>query len=182
MNEKTKKVYDLIKRTAGSNQLMQGLSALLGFPFTVLADGTVIFTHYGPMLNEIREIYGRSGVSVEVVGPILKGCSKEILADILVDKFIGQIPVVGLPANIMCAKTMTWRLGLVFAMISARGEEISESSVSNATKLVRELFPQRRMFCFAAPSMAVVERLLEAMEDITIEEFDAKVDRALAAL
>ena len=30
---------------------MQGISGFIGFPFTLIADASVIFTHYGPMIN-----------------------------------------------------------------------------------------------------------------------------------
>lgn len=179
---KTAKVYDLIQSKANSNQLMQGISGALGFPFTLVVDAGVIFTHYGPMLNDIRKIFGRDSISGEVVTPVLKGCTSEILADLVFDKVIGQIPLIGIGANIMCAKTMTWRLGLIFAMLSARGEEISVDSVRNTTKAIRQMFPQRNMFSFKAPSIATVNALLNAFTDISIENFDSKVDQILASL
>lgn len=182
MNSRTARVYDLINSKAGSNQLMQGISGAFGFPFTLIADAGVIFTHYGPMLNEIRAIYGREPVGSDVIVPVLNGCTSEILADIVFDKVIGQIPVIGIGANIMCAKTMTWRLGLLFAVISARGEEISSESVRKSTKMIRQLFPQKSMFTFKTPTISTVEKLLDSMADITIEDFDAKVERILTAL
>ena len=182
MNANTARVYDLINSKASSNQLMQGISGALGFPFTLIADAGVIFTHYGPMLNEIRKIYGRGSISYEVIRPILNGCTSEILADIIVDKVIGQLPLIGIGANIMCAKTMTWRLGLVFAMISARGEDISADSVKNATKMIRQMFPQKSMFSFKTPTITIVEQLLEKVSDISMEDFDSKVSKALTAM
>ena len=56
MVSKEARVYEVIERKAGSNTAMQGLTGLLGFPFTTIVDVGVIFTHYGPMLNEIRRI------------------------------------------------------------------------------------------------------------------------------
>ena len=41
------KSYEIINSKASSNIAIQGLSGILGFPFTLLADGAVIFTHYG---------------------------------------------------------------------------------------------------------------------------------------
>lgn len=181
-SDTTIKVYDIIQKKAGSNQLMQAISGFLGFPFNLIVDAGVIFTHYAPMLNEIRKTYGRTLISAEVVGPILKGCTAEILTDLAVDKVIGSIPVLGLAPNIMCAKTLTWRLGLVFAMASARGEDLSAESISNATKAVRKLFPQKNMFKFATPSIEIVNKLLNSVEDISLEDFDAKVNRILDAL
>ena len=126
------------------------------------------------MLNEIRRIYGCSSLSTDVIAPIINGCKSEILADVIVDKLIGQIPVLGIGANIMCAKAMTWRLGLLFAMLSARGEDISTANVVDCTRLIRKMFPQTNMFKFKTPSISVVEKLLDSAEDADPFEFDAK--------
>lgn len=182
MTNKTKMVYDLIQKKTTSNEVMQGVSSILGFPFTLVVDAGVIFTHYGPMFNEIRKIYGRSPLSSEAIGPILNACKSEVLSDLIVDKLIGQIPVVGIAANIMCAKTMTWRLGLLFAMLASRGEDISEANAVNCVRLIRELFPQANMLKFKTPSLIVVEKLLDAVENDTEEDFDSKVVRILDAL
>ena len=179
MESKERQVYDLIQSIASSNEVVQGISGALGFPFTLIADAGVIVTHYGAMLNRIRAIYGRSPVSREVVKPIFDGCKTEILADILVDKLLGQIPLLGIAANIMCAKTMTWRLGILFGMLAARGEEISAESAGNAMRAIRSLFPQKSMVFFTTPSIGMVEQLLGKFEDCTHEDFDAKVSRIL---
>lgn len=182
MTGKGKKVYDLIQSKASSNELMQGISGALGFPYTLIVDAGVIFTHYGPMLNEIRSIYGRGSVSSETVGPLINSCKSEILADIILDKVIGQIPIIGIAANVMCARTMTWRLGLLFAMLSSRGEDISEASAVRAMRLIREVFPQGNMFSFKMPSISIVEKLLDSVEDMSVEAFDDKVERILDTL
>lgn len=54
---KSTQVYTLIESKTSSNVAMQGLSGLMGFPWTLIADTGVVFTHYGPMLNEIRRIF-----------------------------------------------------------------------------------------------------------------------------
>ena len=58
-----------------------------------MADGAVIFTHYGTMLNEIRSLYGRTPVSETIVGGIVKGISNELIFDIVADKFLGNVPL-----------------------------------------------------------------------------------------
>lgn len=179
---KTAKVYDIIDKKAGSNQFLQGLSGTLGFPFTVLADGAVIFTHYGPMINEIRDLYGREPISANVLGPILKGASSEILSDVVFDKLIGQIPIVGIASNVMCAKAMTWRLGLLFAMISARGEEVNANTVRRTCILIRKLFPQSNTFVFRQPSVTIVEKLLNVIENEPLDGYEEKIERLLANL
>lgn len=182
MEKKERQVYDLIQSKASSNEFVQGVSGVLGFPFTIIADAGVVFTHYGTMLNTIRTIYGRSTVSTEVVKPIIEGCKTEILADILVDKLIGQIPVVGIAANVMCAKTMTWRLGILFGMLAARGADISADSAKSAMKAIRSLFPQKSMITFSTPSIDTVEKLLTKFEDCSDEVFNEKVNRILDAI
>ena len=130
-------VYNMIDSKAKTNVAMQGASGLLGWPFTIAADVGVVFTHYGPMLNDIRTLYGRKPVDVESIVPIIRGCSTELLADLVLDKLVGQIPVIGFGANIICAKAMNWRLGILFAMLSSRGEEIDVENVQKAVKLIR---------------------------------------------
>lgn len=114
--------------------------------------------------------------------PIVKGCSTEILADIVLDKIVGQIPVIGIGANMICAKAMTWRLGILFAMISARGEEISVDSVRNTARMIREVFPQKSSVMFKKPSAVIVEKLINQVEGVTVEDFDTKVERIIDAL
>lgn len=176
------RIYDIIEKKAGSNTAVQGISGLLGFPFTTVTDVAVFFTHYGPMLNEIRAVYGRSSVSADAFLPIFKGCKQELLADMLLDKVVGNVPIFGLPANMICAKAMTWRLGILFGMLAARGEEINQSNVETAVHLIRELFPQRESILFKKPAAATVEKLLNAVEGDTVENFDAKLNRILDAM
>jgi len=176
---KSSKSYSIIEQKAGSNLAMQGISGVLGFPFTTIADVGAIFTHYGPMINDIRRIYGLPEIDAKALRPIIEGCSEEILSDLLIDKIGGQIPILGIPFNMMCAKAMTWRLGILFTMLSARGQEVNVSNVKNATILIRKLFPQKKTFSFSKPSIIVFEKLVNAMEDETIEDFDSKVIQIL---
>lgn len=179
---KTAKVYELINKKAGSNEAMQGISGVLGFPFTLMADAAVIFTHYGPMVNEIRQMYGRTCVSKDSLFPVIKGASTEILSDLVLDKFIGQMPLVGIASNIMCAKAMTWRIGLLFAMLAARGEAVTDETVRKTCILIRSLFPQKNTFAFKKPSVVIVEKLLNAVEDNELGDYEAKVEKILESL
>lgn len=158
-------VYEFIDRESESNMSMQGLSGILGFPFTVIGDIAVLFTHYGPMLNHIRGMYGREPVSSGYISPLINGCKKELLADLIADKVIGNIPVIGIASNIMCAKAMTWRLGILFAMLAVKSEEIHQDTVELAVHLIREKFPPLESTSFLKPSMEVVEELLKYFDD-----------------
>lgn len=175
-------VYDIIDSKAGSNAAIQGLSGLMGFPFTAMIDITALFTHYGPMLNDIRAVYGRAPIKKEELCYIIKGCRQELLADIVLDKLIGNLPILGLPANMISAKAMTWRLGLLFGMLSSRGEEIDTDSVLMAVRLIRLLFPQTDTLLFKKPSVTTVESLLSGVENTDIETFAEKVSRALGEM
>lgn len=179
---KSLKAYSIIEQKAGSNILLQGISGVLGFPFTILADVGVVFSHYSPMINEIRNIYGLPDIDIKALRPIIEGCSSDIIADLIVDKIGGHIPVLGIPFNMMCAKAMTWRLGILFTMLSARGLEVNTNNVKNATLLICKLFPQKKALTFSKPSVVIFEKLVNALEDESIEEFDNKVVRILDSL
>lgn len=181
-DRKETRVYDIIEQKAGSNILIQGITGLLGFPFTLFADAGVFFTHYGPMLNEIRAVYGLKPVSMEYVKPVLMGSKNELISDIVVDKVLGNLPVIGLPANILAAKAMTWRLGILFGMLSSRGNEINQENVEKAVVLIRNVFPQKDSYLFRKPSVSNVEKLIRSVEGDSFMNFDEKVSRILDAV
>lgn len=175
MASKESRTYSIIQEKASSNTFIQALTGIVGFPFNLIGDGAVMFTHYAPMLNEIRATYGYQSISKEVLAPLLKGCSREILTDLIGDKFLGSIPVLGIYFNGICAKSLTWRLGILFGMLSARGEEINKENVKNCMRMIREVFPQRSMYVFKTPSAAVVENLLKAVGNVSENDFNKLV-------
>jgi len=152
--------YRAIDEKAKSNSLIQGLTGIVGFPYTMLADGAVIFTHYGTMFNEIRALKGYGKVGKEVIEPVVKSISSEILFDLVGDKILGQIPVLGIYFNAICAKTMTWRLGILFSMITLHGEQIDEVSAKHMAKELRSAFPQSSAMTFTQPSYESFEKIL----------------------
>jgi len=176
------RVYDIISRKASSNVLMQGLTGWVGFPFTLFADAAVFFTHYGPMLNEIRAVFGRKPMSMDYLWPVIKGCKDEVISDIVVDKVIGNIPIIGLPANMIAAKAMTWRLGILFGMLASRGDEINQENVEHAVVLIRNIFPQKDSYLFRKPSVTNVEKLIRCVEGNSFTSFDDKVSTILDAV
>ena len=179
MATKEVKVYEIINNKAGSNMFIQGLSGMLGFPFTMFVDAGVFFTHYGPMLNSIRSIYGMGKADDGAMKTIISGCGKEVIADLVVDKVVGNIPLFGIPANIVCAKAMTWRLGILFGMLSSRGREITPESVEKTVILIREAFPQTNPVFFKKPSVEQVERLLSVVEGMELASYKNKLDMIL---
>lgn len=152
--------YRVIEEKANSNSLIQGLTGIVGFPFTLIADGAVVFTHYGTMINEIRGLRGYAPVTVDIIEPIVKSISSEILFDLVADKVLGQIPIIGIYFNAICAKTMTWRLGILFAMLAGSGEGMEESDMTKMARTIRGVFPQSDAMTFKQPDYPAFERLI----------------------
>lgn len=105
--------------------------------------------------------------------------SSELLFDIVADKVLGNVPVIGIYFNAICAKTMTWRFGIAFTMLLARGDEINPTSVKNVTKLIRLVFPQNDAFTFKQPSYETFEKLVLSVEENTQAQFENKIIKAL---
>ncbi|MDR1540916.1 MAG: hypothetical protein LBU32_23515 [Clostridiales bacterium] len=113
---------------------------------------------------------------------IILEIAPEILVDVMFDKFAGQIPVVGIYFNAICAKNMTCRLGVLFTMLAARGEEINQEKISDSMKLIRAAFPQEGFWKFARPAFSKFESLCASFQDISKTEYNARVDRKLAEM
>lgn len=176
-----RRAYTIIDSKASSNMVIQGLSGIMGFPFTLIADGAVLFTHYGTMLNEIRDLYAREPVNESVISDIIGGISNELLFDVVMDKFLGNVPLIGIYFNSICAKTMTWRLGILFTMLAARGESIDGFSVAQTTKLIRQVFPQTDAFSFKKPKYSQFEKMVVSVTDNSQDQFNSKINKALGA-
>ena len=173
--------YEIINNKAQSNSFIQGLSGLGGFPWTLLADGVTLFTHYLDMINSIRRLYGRREVSEKEISAVLGGLSSEIMVDIMADKLAGNIPIIGIYFNAICAKTMTWRIGILMTMLSARGESVDDVAIKDSMIVIRNIFPQVDMFKFAQPDYATFKKMVVSVADDTIEEYNRKIKKAMDA-
>jgi hypothetical protein len=76
---------------------------------------------------------------------------------------------------------MTWRIGLLIAIISSRGKEIEVSQVTKVMKLIRNIFPQNDMFKFAQPSFENYEKLVSSVKNNSVVDFEVKINKALEA-
>lgn len=112
---------------------------------------------------------------------IVKGISSELIFDVVADKVLGNVPLIGVYFNAICAKTMTWRLGILFTMLSARGEAIDDATVQDTTKLIRMVFPQTDAFKFQQPTYPTFEKLVTSVTDNSMEQFNRKISKALDA-
>lgn len=171
--------YNLINSKANNNSTIQGLSGIVGFPFTLGVDAAVIPAIYVPLWNQIRELYGHEKLNSSEMIPVLKKLLPEIFVDLALDKFLGQIPILGIYFNLICAKTMTWRLGMLFTFLSSRTANIPLNSVAKALKLIRNFFPQKEMLKFATPSKDKFLKLIVTEESITDHQFEKQIDDAL---
>lgn len=182
---KEEKVFDMVYKAvnakANSNAFIQGISGIAGFPATLAVDGLVILTHYEPLINNIRDLYGRSRVSSDNLFPVVGSMLKEIIIDIAVDKVMGNIPVAGIYFNAVAAKALTWRLGMITAIISARGDELSYTNLSEIVKLVRLLTPQSDMFRFTKPDYETFKKITLSVSGDDVPTFNEKVQSALKA-
>ena len=174
--------YELVGTRATANTVIQSLSGLLGFPFNLGVDVAVIPTIYGPMLNDLRRLYGHPETPDGTVGTLVPQIIKELLADMVFDKFMGSIPIAGAYFNAICAKTLTWRLGILFAMLSSRGPDIPSEAVGEAVTLIRECFPQGDMFSFTTPDRSTFITLVTSVQAVSETDFQRKVNSALAAI
>jgi hypothetical protein len=175
------KAYILINAKASSNMWLQGITGVVGFPYTTIVDVGVIATHYVPMLNKIRYIYGRPLLKMDSIMPFAGSISKELLYDFLFDKILGNVPILGIPLNAICAKALTWRLGILFSMLSSRGEEINDKTAGDVAVVIRGIF-SKGPFGFPTPSLADFEGIVNGVFEMSHMEFSDKVNAAKAAL
>ena len=118
----------------------------------------------------------------EEMAAVIKQISKEILFDIIIDKALGRIPIIGIYPNMICAKYMTWRIGILFAMLSSRGGDISKVNAEKTIKLIRMVFPQTEALKFTTPDYKTYEKLVVSVNSASIPDFDEKVGKALSAM
>lgn len=174
--------YNIINSTANSNVVLQGLSGLFGFPTTIIVDGVTIFTHYAPMLDKIRLLYHKEPLTKEVLAPLLKNITNELLFDLVFDKGAGQLPIAGIYFNAICAKALTWRLGILFAICSSLENDITDTeTLSKTIALIRNVFPQKDIFKFTKPDFNAYKKIMSSIANDTEEAFTDKINEALKA-
>ncbi|MDR1531372.1 MAG: hypothetical protein LBS62_04180 [Clostridiales bacterium] len=175
------KAYNEIRSKADSNMLLQGVSGFFGSAVTLGVDVAVVGTHYVPLFNNIRRVYGRGPLDGGVIIPIVKNILNECLFDLVFDKVLGYVPVIGVYANVMCAKTMTWRLGVLFAMLASRGEEIASDIVRDCVFVIRHMFPQNNAYKLAQPDLETFTQMVTSVHNNSQDEFAERINRAKQA-
>ena len=166
--------YRSIRSKAASNAFIQGVTGIAGFPSNLIVDGVVIFTHYEPMINDIRKIYNRSEITSKELSPLMKGIVKELLFDIAADKIFGSIPIAGAYFNAVSAKALTWRLGMLVTILSARDEEFNKENISDDIKLVRSITPTNDLLKLKKPDYDVFKKIVISANNNEKSETDKK--------
>lgn len=180
MSHQANTCYNLISKKANNNAAIQGTSGFFGTVVTLTVDAVSIPLIYAALWNEIRNIYNQPNINVDDAVSVINNILLEVLSDILFDKVLGNVPVVGIYFNAICAKQMTWRLGTLFALLASRGEDISDTKCKEAMILIRHLFPQKDMFTFSTPNYQKFIKLITSVQGCPIEDFNQKIDKALA--
>jgi len=173
--------YKATNVRAASNTVLQSLSGIAGFPWNLGVDAAVVPTIYVPLWNKIRAIYGYPPVQSQDSKIVLK-ILPEVFIDLAVDKALGSIPIAGAYFNAICAKTLTWRLGILFTFLSSRGSDVDNDVVSQAMKLIRELFPQTTMWKFETPSKDLFLSIACSVYGISQADFKSRIETALGNL
>ncbi|MDD4308844.1 MAG: hypothetical protein PHO32_00530 [Candidatus Cloacimonetes bacterium] len=172
---KAEQAYRIIMQKAEDNTVAQSLSGIIGWPLTIATDIAVIPLIYVPLWDRIRELYDRSNISQDVSTKVITGIISEIFVDIALDKIMGNIPLIGIYFNAICAKTMTWRLGTLFGMLAARGDEVDDTIVKESMVLIRKTFPQNDMFKFRTPDKKTFIDLVESFNGLSTEQYKSRV-------
>lgn len=178
---RAKEAYGLINKTTEKNMIMQGISGFFGPMGAIGTDVYVIVKVYSPMINEIRKQYGRKPIDKKILVDFIKGALKEVFNDMIFDKVLGSVPVMGVYFNAVCARAMTWRIGILFTMLASRGEDAKVEQIKETMILIRGLFPNESTINFSKPDYSIFEKIVSSVESNTIETYNDKIKDALSA-
>lgn len=171
--------YELINNKANSNAVLQGASGFFGVIATMAVDIGTIPLIYATMWNEIRAIYGQEPIETDDALKVITNILPEVLNDAIFDKVLGNIPMIGVYFNAICAKQMTWRLGTLFTLLASRGHDVQSIKCKEAMVMIRHMFPQKDMFGFVTPDYDKFIQLTGSVGGVSTERFNQKVESAL---
>lgn len=182
--ERAIEVYDKTNSLAVANAWAQGLSGIAGSGFNLLVDAGVIPFYVG-LWNNIRKIYGKGEITLHAAGEYLKPNLGFLVQDLVWDKLVGSVPVIGAPLNAAFGKALTWRLGAWFGMLSALGEESDNSkAITTSTMgLARDTFPSEgSAFSWKSPDKEVFVSFIASVDGLSCQEVQKRADQAVKAL
>lgn len=183
-HERAARVYEKTGGLANGNALAQGASGLFGGGVNLLVDAAAI-PFYVDLWNEVRRIYGRGEITLQAAREYLKPNMAFLVQDLVWDKAIGSIPIIGIPFNIAFGKALTWRLGAWFGMLAALGADSGgDAELAQSTlALVKQVFPaDGGVFSWSAPDKEVFVAFISSVDGLTEAEARGRTEAALRAL
>jgi hypothetical protein len=167
------RVYSIINDYTRGNMFIQGLAGLFGSGVPVITDVAAVGL-YAVMWSDINSVYGhKAKFGWSELWTMIKGSWLVFAADIGVDKLIEQIPVLGIPSNVLAAKILTWRIGYYLGVISALGAYAGTAKQGENAKLIAEysstIFP-RSVFTLSSPDQQV---FIETLAQVEVEGGDS---------
>jgi hypothetical protein len=186
------RVYEKTRTLANGNAIAQGASGLFGGGLNLLVDAAAV-PFYADLWNDIRRVYGRGAITRQAAQDYLKPNIGFIVADLVWDKAVGSIPIIGIPFNIAFGKALTWRLGAWFGMLAALGVDDSRADSRDGSSdaelarstlaLVKLVFPtDGSVFSFSAPDREVFVAFIASVDGLPEDEARSRTDAALRAL
>lgn len=172
--------YQIIDNKANSNAVLQGVSGFFGFVATMAVDVGTIPLIYATLWNEIRAVYGQPEIGTDDALKVIANILPEVLSDAVFDKVLGNVPIIGVYFNAICAKQMTWRLGTLFTLLASRGEAISSVKCKEAMMMIRHMFPQKDIFSFTTPDREKFIQMADSVSNTSTDKFNEKVESALS--
>lgn len=182
--DRATRVYARTRSLANGNALAQGASGLFGGGVNLLVDAAAI-PFYVDLWNDVRRIYGRGEITLQAAQEYLRPNTAFLVQDLVWDKAIGSIPIIGIPFNIAFGKALTWRLGAWFGMLAALGAdgagdpELAQSTLA----LVKQVFPaDGGVFSWSAPDEEVFVAFISSVDGLSEDEARDRTEAALRAL
>lgn len=183
--ERAEKAYTKTDDLATFNIWAQGVSGFFGIGVNWIVDLGVI-PLYTDLWNDIRSIYGKGKITLHAAKEYLKPNMGFLLRDLIWDKGMGSIPILGIPYNVAFARAMTWRLGTWFGMLAAIGDgstsvnDLKGEITRNSMALTREMFPSvGDVFDFKTPEKEVFISFVSSLDGLTP---NVAIKRSRAAL
>lgn len=176
------RVYDIVESYAVGNSIGQAISGFFGTFVSWTADGAALYL-YLRMWNSIREVYGKDALGAGKAFEYIRPAIAIIIGDLVADKFLGDLPLIGAPVNFVLARITTWRLGVVFGMVSAISDDDAVIAQTVA-RLIPELFPAKGILggIFQTPNRDVFIRAIASVDGITKEQVEERVEKILSGL
>jgi hypothetical protein len=182
--ERAERVYEKTRTLANGNAIAQGASGLFGGGVNLLVDAAAI-PFYVDLWNDIRHVYGRGEITMRAAQEYLKPNMAFLVQDLVWDKAVGSIPIIGIPFNIAFGKALTWRLGAWFGMLAALGADSGgDAELAQSTlALVKQVFPAGGgVFTWNAPDREVFVAFISSVDGLTEDEARSRTEAALRAL